>query len=150
MITNYSIENFKVFSDKTNFKFSPITLIYGPNSSGKSSIIQSLIVLKESVLKNSQIHGLRSNNSFFELGSYGSVVNKHDTKKVISFEISNHDDTFVFNYAYKSLAEKSFSYVKSIYINEAKSDIKNGSYLLKILKIKLVYRPLVWILKKNY
>ncbi|MFX7150407.1 AAA family ATPase [Acinetobacter baumannii] len=36
MITNYSIENFKVFSEKTDLEFAPITLIYGPNSSGKS------------------------------------------------------------------------------------------------------------------
>ncbi|MEI5716912.1 AAA family ATPase, partial [Acinetobacter baumannii] len=81
MITNYSIENFKVFSEKNTFKFAPITLIYGPNSSGKSSIIQSLIVLKESVLKNNYMNGLRSNNNFFELGSYASVVNNHDVRK---------------------------------------------------------------------
>ncbi|WP_265092676.1 AAA family ATPase [Acinetobacter sp. CS-2] len=46
MIANYSISNFKVFSESNKLKFAPITLIYGPNSSGKSSIIQSLLVLK--------------------------------------------------------------------------------------------------------
>ncbi|MDC5641068.1 AAA family ATPase, partial [Acinetobacter baumannii] len=75
MITNYSIENFKVFLTEANLKFAPITLIYGPNSSGKSSIIQSLIVLRESLIKNNQSNSLKTNNSFFELGSYVSVVN---------------------------------------------------------------------------
>lgn len=131
MITNYSIENFKLFSEKNSFKFAPITLIYGPNSSGKSSIIQSLIVLKESVLKNTHINGLRSNNSFFELGSYASVVNNHDVKKSIKFEISNEDDYFAFEYGFKYLAEKSFSYVNGITICERKNELKKWSLLPK-------------------
>lgn len=131
VITNYSIENFKVFSEKNSFKFAPITLIYGPNSSGKSSIIQSLIVLKESVLKNNNINGLRSNNNFFELGSYASVVNGHDIRKNIKYEISNEEDEFKFEYAYKSLAEKSFSYVYSIIIEDKKNILKKWSLVPK-------------------
>ncbi|WP_289351788.1 AAA family ATPase [Acinetobacter baumannii] len=78
MITNYSIENFKVFSEKTDLEFAPITLIYGPNSSGKSSIIQSLLVLKESLLSS---NSLKSNNKYFELGSYLSVALLHKDLK---------------------------------------------------------------------
>lgn len=76
MIKSFSIENFKVFSTKVDLKFAPITLIYGPNSSGKSSIIQSILVLKESLLKPNKTYSLRSNNDFFQLGGYTSVVNR--------------------------------------------------------------------------
>ena len=50
MLKRYSISNFKIFEGENNFDLGKITLIYGPNSSGKSSLIQSLILLKESLL----------------------------------------------------------------------------------------------------
>ncbi|MBX0534150.1 AAA family ATPase [Campylobacter jejuni] len=42
MITNLKIENFKSISDY-NFEFKPLTILAGANSSGKSSIIQSIL-----------------------------------------------------------------------------------------------------------
>lgn len=109
MITNYSIENFKVFSEKTNLKFAPITLIYGPNSSGKSSIIQSLLVLKESLLSSNI---LKSNNIYFELGSYLSVVNEHDSEKKISFNIDVDGLEYIFEYAYSK--DNKISYLSKV------------------------------------
>jgi len=45
------IENFKGFSKRNDILFSPsINLFYGKNSAGKSSIIQSLRLLKQSLL----------------------------------------------------------------------------------------------------
>lgn len=38
MITEFSLENFRVFRDKTTFKIKPITILTGPNNSGKSSV----------------------------------------------------------------------------------------------------------------
>ncbi|WP_180085224.1 AAA family ATPase [Acinetobacter sp. YH12145] len=105
MITNYSIENFKIFSDKTDLKFAPITLIYGPNSSGKSSIIQSLLVLKESLLSS---NSLKSNNQYFELGSYLSVVNEHNSDKKIGFQIDVDELEYSFEYAYSKEHNISF------------------------------------------
>ena len=49
-INQLSLENFKGFEKKINLNFSPgINLIYGQNSAGKSSIIQSLRLLKQSL-----------------------------------------------------------------------------------------------------
>ena len=101
MIKSFSIENFKVFSTKVDLKFAPITLIYGPNSSGKSSIIQSILVLKESLLKPNKTYSLRSNNDFFQLGGYTSVVNDHDTTKDI--HLSFEDDLVGYEFTYKSI-----------------------------------------------
>ena len=44
MLTELSIENFKPFGTLQSCEFAPITLIYGPNSGGKSSIIQPHLV----------------------------------------------------------------------------------------------------------
>jgi AAA15 family ATPase/GTPase len=38
-----SIDNFRVFKEKTEFEFAPITILTGTNSSGKSSLVDALI-----------------------------------------------------------------------------------------------------------
>lgn len=49
MFKKISIENFKAFGKKQSFELAPITLIYGRNSGGKISIIQSLLLIKQSI-----------------------------------------------------------------------------------------------------
>ncbi len=48
MISKFSIGNFKAFSETQDVPIRPITLIFGPNSSGKSSFIHSLLLASES------------------------------------------------------------------------------------------------------
>jgi predicted ATPase len=42
LINEISLENFRVFKEKSNFELAPITILTGANSSGKSSIIKAL------------------------------------------------------------------------------------------------------------
>jgi predicted ATPase len=56
MINKIGIQNFRVFGDEVSqFKLAPITVLTGCNSSGKSSVIKSMMLLKnylkESILK---------------------------------------------------------------------------------------------------
>ena len=49
-ISTLTLNNFKGFQNKTELNFSPgVNLIYGKNSAGKSSIIQSIRLLKQSL-----------------------------------------------------------------------------------------------------
>ena len=49
MLTEVGIRNFKAFGDDVqSAPMSRITLLYGPNSGGKSSVIQALLLLKQS------------------------------------------------------------------------------------------------------
>lgn len=46
MNTKYTIKNFRVFdSDGATFELNPITILTGCNSSGKSSLVKSLMLL---------------------------------------------------------------------------------------------------------
>ena len=47
MIEKIELKNFKTFDEET-FTLRPLTLIAGVNSMGKSSVIQSLLLLKQS------------------------------------------------------------------------------------------------------
>lgn len=52
MLTNLRIQNFKSWKDTGNIRMAPITLFFGRNSSGKSSIAQFLMMLKLTVESN--------------------------------------------------------------------------------------------------
>lgn len=49
-LTAISIERFKSFRDKTRIDLAPLTVIVGRNNSGKSSLIQSLLLLKQTLI----------------------------------------------------------------------------------------------------
>ncbi|MGX5834043.1 AAA family ATPase [Aeromonas piscicola] len=49
MLNKLSLKNFKSFKKMTDLEIKPITIIVGKNSCGKSSIIQSLLLLKQTL-----------------------------------------------------------------------------------------------------
>ena len=83
-------KNFKSFGKETYFEIKPITLIYGKNGSGKSSIIQLLQFLKQSYDNRieSIISPVVNIPGTIDLGSFNDLIYKHDTKKnlEITFE----------------------------------------------------------------
>lgn len=51
-LKSISIQNFKAYKDAQEIPLKPITLIFGPNSAGKSTIVHALAFLKNAYLKN--------------------------------------------------------------------------------------------------
>ncbi|QMV65527.1 DUF3696 domain-containing protein [Pseudomonas berkeleyensis] len=88
MLEKLSIKNFKAFSAWQEINLAPITLIYGPNSSGKSSIIHSIMLLKQSLTRPNLQGGLVSNGEFVDLGDFSSMVHGHDLNRDISFRLT--------------------------------------------------------------
>ena len=56
MLDHITLENFKAFKKLDNLPIKPITILCGTNSSGKSSILQSLLMMKQT-LENSLYKG---------------------------------------------------------------------------------------------
>lgn len=83
-----SVENFKSFAQEQRVRLAPITLIYGPNSSGKSSLIQALMLLKQSLTRPSEQGGLVSNGEFVDLGDYAAMAHNHCVENEIRFTCS--------------------------------------------------------------
>jgi hypothetical protein len=48
MITRLRAQNFKSWKDTGDLRIAPLTGLFGTNSSGKTSILQALLVLKQS------------------------------------------------------------------------------------------------------
>ena len=81
------LENFKVHEKVKALRFRPITLLIGPNSSGKTALFQPLLLLKQSFMSKSQsIEPLALNGDFVNLGSFADIVLAHDKDKTVKIE----------------------------------------------------------------
>jgi len=89
MLKEYQIKNFKAFAGPVNMPIKPITLIFGANSSGKSSIFQSLLMLKQTLQegKDSNI-SLWPRGNIVDLGSFREFIHNHDVTRSFSFKMT--------------------------------------------------------------
>jgi hypothetical protein len=88
MISTLSIRNFKSLADTGLLTLRPITFLVGPNSSGKSSIIQSLLLLRQTVQSRDLKNPLNINGPYVQLGSYPDLLFMHDYKAPLHFGFS--------------------------------------------------------------
>jgi predicted ATPase len=78
MLTQLKISNFKAWSQPDPIPLKPVTMLLGTNSSGKSSLIQSLLLLKQTVQSPDRtIHlnlGGDEVNDLFSFGDFDNVL----------------------------------------------------------------------------
>lgn len=89
MLRSMQLENFKAFGQRTLIPLAPITLIFGQNSSGKSSILQSLNLLKQT-RESRDVEALllpRTESGFADLGSFQEMLFDHDLKRTLSVRL---------------------------------------------------------------
>lgn len=88
MLKKLRIQNFKIWQDTGNIRMAPITLFFGTNSSGKSSIGQFLMMLKQTVESPDRkaVFYPGGKNSAVQLGSYKEMVFHRNPELKMSFE----------------------------------------------------------------
>lgn len=77
MITHIRVKNFKSWQDSGEVKLAPLTGFFGTNSSGKSSLLQMLLLLKQTVGKD-EVLFFGDENSFVNLGNFQEVIHRHE------------------------------------------------------------------------
>lgn len=94
MLTAIEIENFKAFGERTRIELAPITLIFGENSGGKSSILHVLSLLKQT--RDSGEHGAvllpRVNGGIVDLGSCRDMLFDHDPNRKLTIRLDMKTD----------------------------------------------------------
>jgi len=101
MNTNYTIKNFRAFDKKgARIEISPLTFLVGCNSSGKSSFVKSLFLLKAFFERKSPVIGSKIDFSKFPiqtLGTFSNAVHSSSKDKVITISWEKYsiylDDT---------------------------------------------------------
>lgn len=88
MLKQLRIRNFKGWKDTGTIRMAPISLFFGANSSGKSSIGQFLMMLKQTVESPDRkaVFYPGGKNSAVQLGSYQEMVFHRDPENKIAFE----------------------------------------------------------------
>lgn len=89
MLTHLRIQNFKSWEDTGDLVLRPITGFFGANSSGKTSILQAILLLKQTA--DSADRGLPlqfgEKNSLINLGDFRSVVYQHASESELRFDL---------------------------------------------------------------
>ena len=87
-INALTIENFKGVSNPVRIEFKPITLLFGPNSAGKSTIVQALHYVRE-ILERGNVDADRilGADESFNLGGFVNFVHNHDRTRVVKFKV---------------------------------------------------------------
>lgn len=76
MINQLSLQNFKSWQDTGDIRLGSITGLFGTNSSGKSSILQSLLLLKQTTDSPdlAQVLNFGDTRTYVDLGTYRDVL----------------------------------------------------------------------------
>ena len=73
MITKWSVSNFKSINKETQFSLAPLTLFAGPNSSGKSTILQSLLLVSQTLAHKVGSRSVVLNGALTRLGQFDDL-----------------------------------------------------------------------------
>lgn len=89
MLTSIRIRNFKAWRDTGELRLAPLTVIFGANSAGKSSLGHLLLALKQTALSVDRRRALHlgDDNSLIDLGTFRECIHMHNMEAPLSFEL---------------------------------------------------------------
>ncbi len=134
MINKIILKNFKCFKDETTFKTNKLNLLTGINGRGKSSLLQSILLITQS---NWNIWGTAENliflnSSYIELGSYGDVKNSYTTQRDINigFNLNFNKETSI-KYVIKENEQDSLKLNAELFFEKQEINIAEISSFFK-------------------
>ncbi|EAN6781925.1 AAA family ATPase, partial [Salmonella enterica] len=87
MIRGIGIQNFRSFVDRTFIDIKPITVFVGKNSSGKSSLLRTFPLLRQSVEENTT-GPILWYGRYVDFGDFTDVLSRNTENKEITFSFS--------------------------------------------------------------
>lgn len=92
MLKQITLDNFKCFEDKRRLPLAQITIMYGRNGRGKSTVAQSLLLLAQTMVANNDISNLQLTGKYVKLGSFADVINSHHRNQHFKLSIGSEDE----------------------------------------------------------
>ncbi len=139
MITHIRMKNFKSWADSGKVKLAPLTGFFGTNSSGKSSLLQMLLLLKQTVGSDQYIF-FGDENSLVNLGNFHEVIHGHKgdellelgfgckLQKQLSITTLQKVDDYSHSYEYTPLDIDNFTFDTAIHVNTGTPSRTHFSY----------------------
>lgn len=112
MLTALTLENFKAIGVPVRIPLRPITLMFGANSSGKSTIIQAIHYAREILQnRNADVDRTSLGGDSVDLGGFRNLVHKHELDRSITlrFDLDLRDVDLPLNWyaSYALVGEES-------------------------------------------
>jgi hypothetical protein len=87
MLTQLRIKNFKAWQDTGEMRLAPLTVVFGTNSSGKSSLGHLLLGLKQTVLSTDRKRALHlgDKSTLVDLGTFDDCLFGHSSERALEF-----------------------------------------------------------------
>lgn len=103
MITSLNLSDFKCFETfEKPITFGRINLLTGSNGRGKSSVLQSILLLAQSFRSGKNINFLRLNGRNVQLGTFHDILRRNADKERFCINITSDDtDEFEANFAFE-------------------------------------------------
>ncbi|OOY15868.1 DUF3696 domain-containing protein [Thioclava sp. DLFJ4-1] len=89
MLVELQVKNFKAWQDTGSIRLAPLTVVFGGNSSGKSSLGHLLLALKQTVQLSDRKRALHlgDENSLIDLGTFTDCLYGHDLEAALEFAL---------------------------------------------------------------
>ncbi|MDE0315713.1 MAG: DUF3696 domain-containing protein [Candidatus Poribacteria bacterium] len=131
MITELGIQNFKSWKDTGKLQMAPLTGFFGANSSGKTSILQTLLMLKQTVERPPNWSGIidfGDDNSQVNLGTFEDLIYQHNLNSTLGISFSWKLTETLENMGMKGLDKISFH----LNINEVGNSVITVGFSYKV------------------
>ena len=89
MIKKLRLKGFKSWADTGSLEFAPLTGFFGTNSSGKTSILQLILMLKQTVESTDPKRVLHTGDEFsiVDLGTFSDLIHCHQSESALAVSI---------------------------------------------------------------
>lgn len=89
MLTSLQIQNFKAWQDTGAIRMAPLTVLFGANSAGKSSLGHLMLALKQTTQSTNRRRALHlgDENSLIDLGTFKDCLFGHNLESPLGFHL---------------------------------------------------------------
>lgn len=149
-IQSFGCRNFRSLAERSGeIRLRPLTLLVGPNSSGKSSYLRLLALLKQTIESRDQTSPLLLNGPWTQLGAWDDLIWRHDISRglEVNLDISTSGSAFLADLGPRSPTRRGrasvsslrlsvvFAYHKpAIFVSSLRFSTKDGTALAAVTR----------------
>lgn len=138
MLNGVGVENFKAFKNRTDLNFKKLNIFLGPNSSGKSSFLKALYLIKDSLESQNKSIAMKFEEN---IGDFQDILFNQE-KESFSLNFS-FDKNQILDLESPTLQESKMSFLLGIFLSSDKQEIS-------LATLDSFVKELVMDYKKNY
>ena len=86
-LTRVEVQDFKGIGKRQSMELRPLTLLFGPNSAGKSTIIQVLHYLREILERHNVDPDVTLTGGLTDLGGFATIVHNHELERSVVLKV---------------------------------------------------------------